>query len=186
MKIWYSAKDKTKVISFGKVLPSYPDEDFFEADGEGYNNEELRFYWIEWEGDVPTLHKMPGDEVQKILDNELLESAKFVKKQEVKEQYAIDLELPVDTPHGFFNGGFDSGTLADQAGRKALRKGLATVYFTNLANDPVAFTPDELVDLGVLIGDVAEVKFFKKQTLMKAIDNAESVEAVDAIKYEGE
>ena len=91
MRIWYSTNEPTIPINFGKILPSFSNEEYFNWEGY-YNNEEIRFYDIEWDVDIPSLIRKSQSEIDAIIEAEQKEGNSMFAEME-QEQALRQLEI---------------------------------------------------------------------------------------------
>lgn len=84
IRIWYNIAEPTIPINFGKILPSFSGEEFFNHPGEP-SNEEIPYYDIVWDVDVPSLIRKPQSEIDDIIeaDQKIGNSAFARQEQEV-------------------------------------------------------------------------------------------------------
>lgn len=68
IRIWYNIAEPTVPINFGKILASYPGEEYFNHPGEP-SNDEIPFYDIVWDVDIPSLVRKDQSEIDDLIED---------------------------------------------------------------------------------------------------------------------
>lgn len=117
-------------------------------------------------------------------DIRALNKVKDTKKEEIRQRFNSESNLPVKAEGKTWNGGYDSAIKLDAARRLAESAGLKEVTFYDIENKActLSHTSAQKV-VSTLAGDY-QLKFAKKQTLFATISQADSENKVNHISWD--
>lgn len=114
-----------------------------------------------------------------------LDFKKNQQKYQIKTQYALACMESVKVDKGEFNGGLSSSMAIFNAANLAEYLGEEEVAITDVNNQEISCSIDEARSIASTVGVAYRNLFYKKQSLMVAIDAASSVSELENIIWEG-
>lgn len=110
---------------------------------------------------------------------------RHLKEQEIREAASAAFETPVTLPDGtVWNSGMQSALSIDGAIRLADVAGLTSVALYDLHNKEYVVSSQDGMAVAAAIGADYQRKFSAKQHALTALEQAESVEAIESITFE--
>lgn len=120
-------------------------------------------------------------------DPRTLEEIKLIKWKEIKEVRDSEINSPITTPYGVFDGSTTARQNLNQVlmsiNTKVTRKQPVSINFTLYDNTVVKLNSDNLQDVGVLLTDREQVIRTKATALRNTIDTATTIEEVNNVVW---
>lgn len=109
---------------------------------------------------------------------------KAEKKEQIRAAFEVNSTKPVIALGLSWHGGIESALKLDAARRLALEAGETGVEFFDTSNQGHLLTMADAKTVALMVGGAYQVEFGNKQTLMVQVDQAETLEALEAIPNE--
>lgn len=115
--------------------------------------------------------------------NDKVAHAKEIRKTHIRNKLAEAEKVPVVTPFGTFTGGEGSASAIGGTIQLSQFLGETSVVLTDAYNEEGTYTFEQAYQIGAAVGVVARTNFFNKQSKMREIEAATTVEAVNSIDW---
>jgi len=112
---------------------------------------------------------------------ELLANAKQAKQSQIRDEFEVASNLPVEVNGVSYVGGFESAIKLDAAKRMAEQAGVIEVVFFDINNDPNVLSLTDATAVVLSVGADYQTKFATKQARMVAVSNATTIEEVEVV-----
>lgn len=122
-------------------------------------------------------------EIEPFVDTvDYLEQAKSNKSAEVRSWFrSVENDTVTDSSSVTWNGGFDSALAIDGAVRIAETAGLSGVRLYDASNNYHDYSLEQGRAVAVTVAASWQALFSQKQAMMRAIEDAQSIEEVDQV-----
>jgi len=114
-------------------------------------------------------------------EKELLDKAKEDKRNQIRAEFEVVSNLPVNVNGVDYVGGFESAIKLDAAKRMVEQAGATEVVFFDISNDPHVLSPADATTVVLSVGADYQIKFGIKQARMVAVENATTIQEVEVV-----
>lgn len=112
---------------------------------------------------------------------ELLDMAKEVKRNQIRAEFDVVSNMPVTVNSVSYVGGFESAIKLDAAKRIGEQAGAIEVVFFDINNAPHVLSLADATAVVLSVGADYQTKFGTKQSRMVAVENATTIQEVEAV-----
>jgi len=113
-----------------------------------------------------------------------LNKVKDTKKEEIRQRFNSESNLPVKAEGKTWNGGYDSAIKLDAARRLAESAGLKEVAFYDIENKACVLSHTSAQKVVTTLAGDYQLKFARKQTLFASISQADTENKVNHISWD--